>query len=162
MNRPVGITTIQVRHNIEVAHRLSKLRGKCENIHGHSMWVELEMLAPINENGIMGGMEFGDVKKVFRHHLDTELDHRLLLNKDDPWAKKFVDGRYLASAEHAHSEGQHLPGLQICKDDPTTENLAKWIGEWACLEFGEGFGVQKIHVVVHETSVNLATWTVTL
>lgn len=159
MNKPRGITTLRVEHNIEVAHRLSKTPGKCQQIHGHSMWVELEMLGQgLDVTGKMVGMEYGDLKRVFRHHLDTQLDHHLLLSKDDPWADSLVKTDALARGDSV--VGDHLPGLALCTDDPTTENIAKWIGEWAYMEFGEGLGIQRIQIVVHETRVNAATWTV--
>ena len=138
-------TSIQVTHNIEVAHRLFLTPGKCENIHGHSMLVELEMWGDINAQGLMEGLEFGQVKRIFRKHLDDTYDHQLLLNKDDPWAvAQLLDGQVL-----------YLPGLAVCPyGDPTTENLARWIGAW-----GQGFkDIKHIKCTVHETKVNMATW----
>jgi len=67
-----------------MAHRLSLLPGKCEQIHGHSWWVELEIIGPVNGEGII--FEFGAVKRVFRSYLDFEYDHHLLLNDSDPIA----------------------------------------------------------------------------
>lgn len=137
--------SIQIRHNIEVAHRLSLLPGKCENIHGHSMWVELEMYGEVNEKGILAGLDFGSIKKTFRAFLDSEFDHRCLLNQHDPVAKLLdpaEDGAF---------------GVARCTDDPTTENIARWIGERAMFAYGQK-GVEAIQCVVHETSVNAATW----
>lgn len=134
--------TLKVRHNIEVAHRLSLLPGKCENIHGHSMWVVAEFEGPVNENGVLMGMEFGDIKQTFRHHLDSIYDHHLLLNMEDPWA-------------------HDLPGLQVCDGDPTTENIAKWIGLWSLEEY-DAPGLLRVKIEVWETAVNSATWEVLL
>jgi hypothetical protein len=45
---------LTVKHNIEVAHRLSKTPGKCENIHGHSMIVEFSITgAPDKDTGLL-------------------------------------------------------------------------------------------------------------
>ena len=41
----------------------------------------------------------------------------------------------------------------IMPGDPTTENLAKWIAEWAATEFAADADVK-----VHETSVNAAAY----
>jgi 6-pyruvoyl-tetrahydropterin synthase len=103
------------------------------------MWVVVEFTGKVNANGVLLGMEFGEVKSIFRHHLDTEYDHHLLLNKDDPYAKL------------------ELPGLRVCNGDPTTEQISKWIGEWATEEFGVS-GLERVKVEVWETQVNSATW----
>lgn len=138
---------LTVRHNMEVAHRLYELPGKCENIHGHSMWVELSVQGHINDKGILrvngGGLSFGDMKKVFRQYLDVTFDHHVLLNENDPFAGKVT----LKTGDI-----EHLPGLQAMPQDPTTENLALWISEWASTEFQS-----NTSVTVHETSVNAAT-----
>lgn len=126
-----------VAHNIEVAHRLSQLPGKCEAIHGHSMWVALTLDGPLSPAGMVANLDFGLVKKAFRAHLDAEYDHRLLLNAEDAWA------------------GLDLPGLHRTPGDPTTEHIAKWIGDWARYAFPE---VASLTVQVDETRVNAATY----
>ena len=129
---------LRVRHNIEVAHRLSLLPGKCENIHGHSMWVTLELRGhAIDPSGRLGGLDFGAIKRAFRGHLDSTYDHHLLLNGDDPIAEL------------------KLPGLRVCSGDPSTENIARWVAEWARLEWPATPGFR---VTVDETHVNAAVW----
>ena len=41
-------TGLRVVHNIETAHRLTLLPGRCEAIHGHSMLVTLTLYGPVN------------------------------------------------------------------------------------------------------------------
>lgn len=135
--------TLQVRHNIEVAHRLSRLPGKCEAIHGHSMWVTLELGGDVDHAGLLAGLDFGAVKRTFRGHLDADYDHRLLLNRDDPLA---------AVTDPA---GLNLPGLRRCPGDPSTEHIARWIGWWALDAFPT---IRSGLVTVQETHVNAATW----
>lgn len=142
---------ITVRHNIEVAHRLYLLPGKCENIHGHSMWVELTLFGELDKNGILAGLDFGDVKKEFRHYLDSTFDHRLLLNEQDPWAQLV---RHMPGDQPLSNDVHYkrLPGLQpISIGDPTTENLARIIAHWGATQFN-----LPTDVVVHETAVNSA------
>lgn len=132
---------LAIKHNIEVAHRLSLLPGKCENIHGHSMWVTLEVhsrAGQLDQNYLMDGLDFGSMKKAFRSHLDGEYDHRLLLNAEDPLLQQAV-----------------LPGVKILEGDPSTENIARLIGKWAQGEFGLD---HFYRVDVWETSVNKAGW----
>lgn len=129
--------TLKIRHNMEVAHRLSLTPGKCEQIHGHSMWVVAELEGNVDEHGLLEGLDFGEAKSVFRGYLDRHYDHRLLLNEKDPYSNL------------------ELPGLNCCPGDPTTENIARWIGEW-CGEIFDDF--RRIRIEVWETQVNSATW----
>lgn len=136
---------IAVRHNIEVAHRLYETKGKCEQIHGHSMWVELRIHGLVDKHGILDGLEFGDVKRKFRSYLDDEFDHRLLLNSMDPWAGPVrLDRSPLVKDDH-------LPGLRVFEGDPTTENIAKWVAEWGARTFK-----LACDCYVQETSSNAA------
>jgi 6-pyruvoyltetrahydropterin/6-carboxytetrahydropterin synthase len=146
-----------VKHNIEMAHRLSLLPGKCQQIHGHSWWVTLEIVGRVDpDTKIL--LDFAMVKAKFREYLDSQYDHRLLLNVNDDVirSKLLDDGSY--HIEH------RLPGLQIINGDPTTELLAEVIGLWANGTFNvdpQGRNVlnRVINVEVWETSVNCATWT---
>lgn len=124
---------IAVRGSFEAAHRLTMTPGNCMNIHGHSFRVRLQLEGALNNYGMV--RDFRDVKKAFRQFLER-YDHMLLLNEQD----------ILAS--------QPLPGLLLCPAEPTTENIAKWIGEWA-----EGlWGTGAVEVTVHETEHNEAVY----
>jgi 6-pyruvoyltetrahydropterin/6-carboxytetrahydropterin synthase len=141
---------IEVRHNIEVAHRLYLTPGKCENIHGHSMWIDLKLYGHhLNSGGMLCGLdgrplEFGIVKRAFRAHLDSTYDHHLLLNVNDPWA---------SPVDLDLNRTEQLPGLVTVFGDPSTENIAKWIAEWAAKFFKT-----DVDVLVRETSVNAAAY----
>jgi 6-pyruvoyl tetrahydropterin synthase/QueD family protein len=143
---------IAVRHNIEVAHRLYTSRGKCEAIHGHSMWVNVEIEGNLDEHGMLGGIDFGVLKKIFRGYLDTNFDHHIILNQDDPFAQPLWPGG-ATGGEITSGDVEHLtlPGLTTFVGDPTTENIAKNIltemlrhYQWTCA------------VEVWETSTNMA------
>lgn len=146
---------LKVKHNIEVAHRLYELEGKCENIHGHSMWVELKLFGHVNSKGVLEGLAFADIKKEFRGFLDSTFDHHLLLNENDPWARELLIPEWVDDAWiiPQRANPTRLPGLMPMPADPTTENLAKWIAEWAVYTF-------KLPVDIHvqETPVNGAGW----
>lgn len=147
---------LQVRHNIEVAHRLVETKGKCEAIHGHSMWVTLQLLVNqrvrhdgmyVNDDGL--ALEFGAIKKRFRGYLDAAFDHHLLLNRSDPFAGPL----YMHGEDWENGKSVTLPGLMIFEGDPTTENLAEWIAE-ACV----GMFKTDARVLVEETAVNAAAY----
>lgn len=141
---------IEVRHNIEVAHRLWQLEGnKCQQIHGHSMWVQLGLEVSGMKNGIAQNskgekLDFGSVKKIFRTHLDRNFDHHLLLNENDEFAQE------LRFTDPSGTEWKtHLPGLYKFPGDPSTENIALEIKRWAEQTF-----TCRAKVQVQETYVN--------
>jgi 6-pyruvoyltetrahydropterin/6-carboxytetrahydropterin synthase len=141
-------STIAVTHNFEAAHRLFLTPGKCENIHGHSFIAGIELEGPLDERGMVCGLDFGDVKRTFREYIDAFFDHRILLNREDPWAGDIsYDGETLLN----------LPGVAPQPGDPTTENLALWIGSWTVDHF-KGLGVGAVVCVINETRVNAASW----
>src|SRR5687768_2138149 len=150
---------LEVRHNIEVAHRLFDLKGKCEAIHGHSMWVTMRLHGHINTSGVLEGLDFGGVKKHFREYLDTHYDHKLLLNEKDPFAQLVASKEVIKAAVHPNDEVQDLlrtediftllPGLVAVPGDPTTENIARWVAKWSVGIFG-----LAVDVHVQETHVN--------
>lgn len=148
------VSSIDVTHNAEIAHRLMNLPGKCQNIHGHSLQITLTLFGKLDENGILEGLDFGSIKGAFRGFIDRNFDHHLLLNKDDPWA-----GQWCERVPNTDSVGpyQELPGLTVCTADPTTENIAKWVAEWASLVWE----VRPISCSIRETNTNGASYTVT-
>jgi 6-pyruvoyl-tetrahydropterin synthase len=149
---------IFVTHNMEVAHRLFLQPGKCQQIHGHSMEVTLNLRGDVNKDGIFEGLDFGYIKKHFRAYLDHMYDHHLLLNKDDPWATRLWhrpsrDDSPPSPEAAWLAEPSHLPGLVPCDGDPTTENLAKWICSWAYDMFR-----LECSVTIQETMTNGASF----
>lgn len=139
---------IKVAHNVEMAHRLLLTPGKCEAIHGHSWWIEMSLAGIPNDRGMLAGLDFGHVKRIFRRQLDLVYDHHTLLNRQDPWAQPL----HLMS-----SELLLLPGLQTMDGDPTTENLSAQIGNWSVHTFYK-YGITGVNVDVWETKVNNARW----
>jgi 6-pyruvoyl-tetrahydropterin synthase len=127
---------------MEMAHRLSLDTGKCQQIHGHGMQVELELLVVEGPEGMALNaaheqLEFGDMKRKFRNHIDSLYDHRLVLNEADPWAQPIFQIAHATTVDNVYFEvkaedsQKFLPGLSLVPGDPTVENLAKWIAEWA-------------------------------
>jgi 6-pyruvoyl-tetrahydropterin synthase len=152
---------IFVRHEIQVAHRLYFLPGKCQQIHGHSMSVQLEVHADLDRNGYALGMdgipiEYGDLKKDFRGYLDTVWDHQLHLNQEDPLAGELLivdrdrQGRFVKPKDDIDPDSIKLPGLRAWPQDPSTENIARWIKK-ACEEILPGM---SIYIRLEETSTN--------
>lgn len=137
--------TIEIRHNFETAHRLSSPNSprKCRSIHGHSWWARIELSgAALDAEGIL--VEFGAFKKAWRAFLDAELDHHLVLHRDDPMA---------AAVRGVDPEAR----LLLLDENPTTEVLARWLGERsvAILHAVDPEGRARVSAIhLQETSVN--------
>ena len=66
----------------EAAHRLAKeYKGKCANIHGHSFKCTTTVrCTELNQHDM--GIDFNIIKS-FNKRIKNELDHKLLLYKED-------------------------------------------------------------------------------
>lgn len=144
-------TSITVRHNFETGHRLPHLPGKCQNLHGHSWWVEVTVATHVETDLVV---EYGTFKKALRGWIDSRLDHGLMLGADDPLATLLdPHGKVFVFGQHPAAHG--LPW-------PTVENVAKMLGRVAALLLNDLPRAQDTVVArvrVHETHVNSATWT---
>lgn len=92
-------------------HRLQDYEGKCRYLHGHNGRVEIEMSGgELDHRGML--TDFGDIKRVMKKWIDENLDHRMLLRRDDP-ALQFI----VAAGE------PHF----VMDENPTAEAIARLI-----------------------------------
>ena len=111
-------------------HRLINYDGKCRHLHGHNGKAVISLEAPsLDEKGML--VDFGEIKREVQRWIDENLDHNLLLCKDDPI----------------------LPVLQergervfILDDNPTAENIARLIFDHA-----RKAGLPVVEVLLWET-----------
>ena len=63
-------------------HRLIDHKGKCRHLHGHNGLVEIEVEAEeLDELGVV--MDFSDIRDMVKGWIDANLDHRMILNRED-------------------------------------------------------------------------------
>lgn len=92
-------------------HRLLDYDGKCSHPHGHNGVVEIELASKVlDEKGMV--VDFTVVKRRVMRFIEGELDHRMLLRKDDP----------LVPLLERIGESPYVMG-----DNPTAENIARLI-----------------------------------
>ena len=92
-------------------HRLMNHKGKCRFLHGHNARIEVEMKADkLDPNGMVA--DFGDIRDKVKEWVDANLDHKMLLCKQDPMVKVLKDS--------------HEPCF-VMDENPTAENIAKLI-----------------------------------
>ncbi len=85
--------------------------GKCAHPHGHNGMLEIELSSQtLDRRGMV--VDFEEVKKLLFEFIDVELDHRMLLRRDDP------------IVEALQKMGERV---FVMSDNPTAENIAKLI-----------------------------------
>ncbi len=96
-------------------HRLLNYQGKCRHLHGHNGRVLITLeAAEVDGRGML--LDFGEMKQIVQRWIDDELDHRMILCRDDP----------AVSALKELGEP-----IVLIDANPTAENLAKLIFEYA-------------------------------
>lgn len=69
--------------NFCYGHRLLKYEGKCRYLHGHNGKVEIELASQrLDERGMV--RDFTEIKERIQAWIDREIDHKMLLHRDDP------------------------------------------------------------------------------
>jgi 6-pyruvoyltetrahydropterin/6-carboxytetrahydropterin synthase len=71
-------------------HRLLEYDGKCKHLHGHNGLLEVDLEADsLDSLGMV--MDFTQVRDVVKNWVDENLDHKMLLRRDDPVAPILKD-----------------------------------------------------------------------
>src|SRR6185503_9672085 len=71
-------------------HRLLDYDGKCAHPHGHNGKIVISLESKsLDARGMV--FDFGDVKEIVQKWVDTELDHKMILRKDDALVKILKD-----------------------------------------------------------------------
>ncbi len=118
-------------------HRLLNYDGKCRFLHGHNgravITLEGEQL---DDLGMV--LDFSDIKRIVSTWIDDNLDHRMILNRDDPVV--------------AHFQQLGEP-MYLIDTNPTAENIAKLI-----YDFTKEHGFPVAEVRLWETPRCFATY----
>jgi 6-pyruvoyltetrahydropterin/6-carboxytetrahydropterin synthase len=118
-------------------HRLLNYNGKCRYLHGHNGRAVIVMEAEkLDERGMV--LDFSDIKRVVSQWIDDNLDHRMILHRDDPAVT------YLQKAGEP---------LYLVDENPTAENIAKLI-----FDFTAQAGFPIIEARLWETTNCFATY----
>ena len=118
-------------------HRLLDYDGICKHPHGHNAVAEIEVRTDTLDQRNMV-CDFSDIKRLVKGWIDRELDHKMILRRDDP----------LVPALQALSEP-----IFLVDSNPTVELVARLIYARAK---EEGFDV--VRVTVWETPSSFATY----
>jgi len=121
-------------------HRLLNYDGKCRHLHGHNGRAVITLAgAELDSLGMV--MDFSVIKRVVAGWIDANLDHRMLLHRDDPFLPTLKQ--------------QNEP-VFVMDVNPTAENIARLIYEYAA---HQQFPVTEVKL--WETDDSFATYTAT-
>jgi len=118
-------------------HRLLNHKGKCRHLHGHNADALITLASEtLNELGMV--VDFHDIGDDVKAWIDEEIDHNMLMHKDDPF----------------------LPVMQVAgervfvmQDNPTAENIARLIYDKV-----ESMGYPVVEVTIAETDTCSASY----
>ncbi|GAB6165738.1 6-pyruvoyl tetrahydropterin synthase family protein [Thermostilla marina] len=96
-------------------HRLLNYPGKCRHLHGHNGRLIVSFAGGgLDDLGMV--LDFGTIKQIVGKWIDENLDHKMILCRDDPLIP-------------------HLEQLQeeffVIDANPTAENIAKLVYDYA-------------------------------
>ncbi|MBS1212914.1 MAG: 6-pyruvoyl tetrahydrobiopterin synthase [Proteobacteria bacterium] len=120
-------------------HRLMKHAGKCRHLHGHSVKAAICIAADrLDEQGMV--CDFSEIAASAAEFIDAELDHNLLLHRDDPLIPvlKAADERFMLLPEHPTSE--YLARLiyeHIKAKNYRVQSVTLWETSSACASYWE-------------------------
>jgi 6-pyruvoyltetrahydropterin/6-carboxytetrahydropterin synthase len=111
-------------------HRLLNYEGKCRHLHGHNgkAVIVLEAQA-LDKRGML--VDFTDIKLSVQTWVDQNLDHTMLLCRDDPMLPVLLE------------RGERVYTMDT---NPTAENIARLIFERAA-----EVGLPVVEVILWET-----------
>jgi 6-pyruvoyltetrahydropterin/6-carboxytetrahydropterin synthase len=118
-------------------HRLLDYDGVCKHPHGHNAVVEIEVRTGSLDNRNMV-CDFSDIKRIVKGWIDRELDHKMILRRDDPMVKPL------------QALGEPL---FIVDSNPTVELIARLIFDHATSQ-----GLPVVRVKVWETPTSFAEY----
>ena len=114
-------------------HRLMEYDGKCRHLHGHNGLLEVDLEADsLDSLGMV--MDFTRVSDIVKGWVDENLDHKMLLRRDDPVAPLLRD------------LGEPI---YLLDGNPTAENIAMHIYHQA---HNQGLKVAEIRLWESPTS----------
>ena len=97
------------------AHRLLDYKGPCQHLHGHNAVAEIEIKADLLDSQSMV-CDFNLIKERLKSWIDSNLDHKSILNSRDPLVKALRD--------------MGEPVFEM-NSNPTAETIARLIFDYA-------------------------------
>jgi 6-pyruvoyltetrahydropterin/6-carboxytetrahydropterin synthase len=118
-------------------HRLLDYDGKCRHLHGHNGRAVITLESDqLDERGMV--RDFSEIKRVLSSWIDENIDHKMLLRRDDP-----VLPTLRAAGEPVF----------VMETNPTAESIARLI-----FDVARAHGYPVVEVQLWETESCYATY----
>lgn len=118
-------------------HRLLGHQGPCRHLHGHSARVLVRLESDrLDDLGMV--RDFADIGAFLKDWLKREIDHNMLLHRDDPVLPVL------------QAQGERTFAMDV---NPTAENIARLIFEAVA-----GAGYPVVEVTLYETGSACASY----
>ena len=118
-------------------HRLLDYDGVCKHPHGHNAIAEIDVRTDALDSRNMVA-DFSDIKRLVKGWIDRELDHKMILRRDDPLARSLED------------LGEPV---FLLDSNPTAERIARLL-----FDIGREHGLPVARVTLWETPTSWATY----
>lgn len=142
--------TVMRRIRFNAGHRLLGHEGKCANFHGHNYVADVFVTASDDSRAAVDDLgrviDFAELKAVLKDWIDENWDHGFVLSCDDENGiaaiRSVVPTKYF-----------------LLPDNPTAENMARYLLETVCPVLLASYGVDAVRVALWETEETCAVVT---
>jgi 6-pyruvoyltetrahydropterin/6-carboxytetrahydropterin synthase len=135
----VGKVVISKEYRWEMGHRLPWHKGGCQNVHGHSYVLLVELTGEVSDEGMV--LDYKDISTHVKPLLN-ELDHSYMIDPSDQELRATLTQLGLKMTE--------VPFWS------TAENIVLWIGERLKEHLLTG-GIESMKLTVKETASTTAS-----
>ncbi len=143
--------TVMRRIRFNAGHRLLGHEGKCANFHGHNYVADFHVTAddegPAQVDEVGRVIDFAELKALLKGWIDEHWDHGFVLSRDD--ANGIAAIRSVEPTKYF-----------LLPDNPTAENMARYLLETVCPQLLSSYGVEAICVALWETEETCAVVTI--
>ena len=138
-----GVYILSKELYVEMAHRLGKgYKGKCMNVHGHSWKITINVIgSKLDSMGML--VDYKEIKEKLANEVDRLLDHKLVLQKDDPFIPLLKNDTEVFTMD----------------ENPTSENLARFLFDYLSIIVGLEAPYKIYSIEVGETCTSSCIFT---
>lgn len=139
--------TVMRRVRFNAGHRLLGHEGKCANFHGHNYVADFFVRPtgedPTHVDDVGRVIDFAELKALLKGWIDEHWDHGFVLSRDD--ANGIAAIRIVEPTKYF-----------VLPDNPTAENMARYLLEIVCPELLSDYNVEAVRIDLWETEETCA------
>lgn len=109
-------------------HRLLRYAGECRHLHGHNGRLEIDIVASsTDERGMV--VDFADIRDRVKTWIDANLDHRMILHREDPLVPVLQEQGELHYTIDVNPTAENIAAhiyAQVASDDWPVAEVRLW------------------------------------